>query len=195
MSADLAAEDRSPLRLLAERIAAGDRGAESELAREFLPGVIAMVRRQTRPLDADGEDMAQEVMQSAITALRSKRIRDAATLPAYLRASVVFTVRAHYRKQHRRGEDRAEQVDDKVEVNDDPQDNLVGHQLATLVRRLIGELQIDRDRQLLERFYLSEQSKEQVCADLGISDEHFHRVAFRARERLRELLREAGVVA
>lgn len=181
--------------MLAGRIAAGDHGAEAEFARMFRPGVLAMVRRQARPLDADGEDMAQEVMQSAISALRSQRLRDPTTLPAYLRASVVFTVRAHYRKQHRRGEDRAEPLDDKVEVNNDPQDNLVGHQLARLVRRLIGELHIDRDRQLLERFYLREQTKEQVCAELDISDEHFHRVAFRARERLRELLREAGVVA
>lgn len=194
MSAELATETRTPLQLLAERITAGDAAAENEFVRHYRSGVLALVRRSARPFDADVEDMAQDVMQSTITALRDGRVRDHANLPAYLRSSITFIVRSHYRKQHRRHEDRVVVLDDGIAVNDDPEDNMTGHQLATLVRRLVSDLHIERDRQLLERFYLREQPKEQVCAELGISDEHFHRVAFRARERLRELLLDAGVV-
>ncbi len=193
MSAELASEIKTPLQLLAERIAAADASAENEFVRCYRAGVMALVRRHARPFDADIEDMTQEVLQSAITALRDGRVRDHATLPAYLRSSVTFTVRSHYRKHHRRGEDRVVALDDSIPVNDDPSDNVTSHQLAALVRQLVGDLQIDRDRQLLERFYLREQSKQQVCTELGISDEHFHRVAFRARERLRGLLLDAGV--
>ena len=35
------------------------------------------------------------------------------------------------------------------------------------MRRLLDELRYDRDRQLLLRFYLSDDSKEEICADLG----------------------------
>lgn len=194
MSAELASETRTPLQLLAGRITAGDAAAENEFVRHYRSGVLALVRRCARPFDADVEDMAQDVLQSTITALRDGRVRDHATLPAYLRSSITFTLRSHYRKQHRRHEDRVVVLDDGIAVNDDPADNVTSHQLAALVRQLVGELQIERDRQLLERFYLREQPKEQVCTELGISEDHFHRVAFRARERLRELLLDAGVV-
>ena len=193
MSAELAAENKTPLQLLAERIATADAAAENEFVLTYRAGVMALVRRQARPFDADIEDMAQEVLQSTITALRDGRVRNHATLPAYLRSSVTFTVRAHYRKQHRRHEDRIVALDDSISVDDDPSDNVTGHQLAALIRQLVSELQIDRDRELLERFYLREQSKEQVCTELGIDDDHFHRVAFRARERLRALLFDAGI--
>lgn len=194
MPAELASETTTPLQLLAERIAAGDAGSEDEFVRQYRSGVLALVRRSARQSDADIEDMTQDVLQSTITALRQGRVRDHANLPAYLRSSITFIVRSHYRKQHRRHEDRVVALDDGFAVNDDPQENVTGHQLAALVRQLVGELHIERDRQLLERFYLREQPKEQVCAELGISDQHFHRVAFRARERLRELLLDAGVV-
>ena len=42
------------------------------------------------------------------------------------------------------------------------------------------------------RFYLHEESKEQVCRELELSDEHFNRVIFRARNRFRGLLEDRG---
>jgi len=59
---------------------------------------------------------------------------------------------------------------------------------AEMVRRLIGELPTDRDRQLLLRFYVGEEDKERICADLGLDSLHFNRVLFRARQRFKELL-------
>jgi RNA polymerase sigma-70 factor (ECF subfamily) len=56
------------------------------------------------------------------------------------------------------------------------------------VRRLIGELDTDRDRQILYRFYIAEEDKERICADLELSSLHFNRVLFRARQRFKELL-------
>lgn len=57
-----------------------------------------------------------------------------------------------------------------------------------IVRRLIGELPTDRDRQLLLRFYVAEEEKERICSDLGLDSLHFNRVLFRARHRFKELL-------
>jgi RNA polymerase sigma-70 factor (ECF subfamily) len=49
-----------------------------------------------------------------------------------------------------------------------------------------------RDRDLLVRFYLNDESKEDICASLDLTDEHFNRVLFRARNRFRELLERRG---
>jgi RNA polymerase sigma-70 factor (ECF subfamily) len=56
------------------------------------------------------------------------------------------------------------------------------------VRKLIGELPTDRDQQLLLRFYVAEEEKETICAELGLDSLHFNRVLFRARQRFKELL-------
>ena len=62
---------------------------------------------------------------------------------------------------------------------------------ARLVRRLIGELPTDRDRQVLYRFYIAEDDKAAICQDLELSSLHFNRVLHRARQRYRELYQEA----
>jgi hypothetical protein len=46
----------------------------------------------------------------------------------------------------------------------------------------------------LVRYYLDDESKEEICAALGLSDEHFNRVIFRAKNRFRELLERRGYV-
>jgi len=45
----------------------------------------------------------------------------------------------------------------------------------------------------LVRFYLHEESKEQLCESFGLSDLHFNRVIFRARSRFKELLKRRGL--
>ena len=49
-----------------------------------------------------------------------------------------------------------------------------------------------RDRDILVRFYLNDEAKEEICRELRLSEEHFNRVIFRARNRFRELLEQRG---
>ena len=62
---------------------------------------------------------------------------------------------------------------------------------AAIVRQVINELPTDRDRQVLFRYYIVEDEKEQICADLGLTSLHFNRVLHRARERYKELYERA----
>ena len=63
-----------------------------------------------------------------------------------------------------------------------PLDKVLAGEEARQVQRLLGELRYDRDRQVLFRFYLSDHSKEEICADLEIEPLRFHKVLFHARE-------------
>jgi RNA polymerase sigma-70 factor, ECF subfamily len=65
--------------------------------------------------------------------------------------------------------------------------------LGALVRRLLAELPGDRDRAILTRFYLNEHEKSEICRDLNLTDLGFNQVIFRARNRLRQLLIQAGI--
>ena len=57
---------------------------------------------------------------------------------------------------------------------------------------MLDEMPGERDRELLMRFYLNDEAKEQICQELKLSREHFNRVIFRARGRFRELLEHRG---
>jgi RNA polymerase sigma-70 factor (ECF subfamily) len=64
---------------------------------------------------------------------------------------------------------------------------LLQKEKAGVVRQVLGELYSQRDREVLYRFYVAEEDKEQICIDLGLSSLHFNHVLFRARERFRNL--------
>ena len=62
--------------------------------------------------------------------------------------------------------------------------------LSGIVRELLQELKMPRDREILLRFYVQEADKEEICSELDVSPEHFNRVLFRAKNRFRKLLLE-----
>jgi len=57
---------------------------------------------------------------------------------------------------------------------------------------MLQEMPGARDRELLVRFYLNDEEKDAICQELNLSQEHFNRVIFRARNRFRELLEQRG---
>jgi RNA polymerase sigma-70 factor (ECF subfamily) len=68
-----------------------------------------------------------------------------------------------------------------------PLNKLLEEEKTKVVRLVLREMTQARDREVLRRFYLEEEDKERICADLGLSSLQFNRVLFRARERFREL--------
>ena len=65
-------------------------------------------------------------------------------------------------------------------------------EVAGHVRRLLAELSQERDREILNRFYVRELDKATICRQLGVDDSHFNRVLYRARQRLRDLVLREG---
>lgn len=181
-----------PVPGLVARIAAGDREAESIFVQRYQRGVTALVRRHCRPNDPEVSDLVQEVLSSVLLRLREGALREADSLAAYLQVTVVRTTTAEYRRRAMR-EPSGETV--QSEVDDDSAQPLDLDRLrqARAVRELIAQLPTPRDREILRRFYLEEQSKADVCGALSIEPAHFHRVVFRARQRLGELLERAGI--
>jgi RNA polymerase sigma-70 factor, ECF subfamily len=196
-------EPGHPKASLARRIADGDRSAEAEFAATFRRGIHTLVRRHCRPLEPAVDDLAQEVLIGVLEKLRGGALRDEAALPAYIRSAVQLTVQAAYRKRGRRGEDspgadmdvaEAADIDDPAQrAQGDPAHQLHREQLGRLVHRVLGEMDVARDREVLRRFYLLEHDRDTVCHDLGIDIQHFRRVLFRARERFGACARREGL--
>jgi len=72
-------------------------------------------------------------------------------------------------------------------------DRIAAGEQARRVRQVLEELGTERDREILRRFYLSSEDKEEICKDWGLSSLQFNRVLCRARERYRELYEAASM--
>jgi RNA polymerase sigma-70 factor, ECF subfamily len=178
---------------LVRRIASGDPAAEEELVRRYSQGLLFHLRRMTGDPSLS-DDLHQETFRVVLERLRGGGIADPERLAGFILGTGRNLFLAGWRKQSRRGERDAVDVEE-LELLDpapDPFDQTLREEEIREVRRLLGGLGTDRDRQILFRFYVAEEKKERICADLGLSSLHFNRVLFRARQRFREMLAELG---
>ncbi|MCH9649461.1 MAG: sigma-70 family RNA polymerase sigma factor [Deltaproteobacteria bacterium] len=188
----------SDLHQLADRIRQGEKEAEEELVERFQRGLsLALRRRSQDPTLA--EDLTQDTLLLVLEKIRRNEVREPERLAGFIHGTARHLLQAHRRKNARfvalesaSGEvswaDTPPAADEKAGQDEaGALSHLLRKEEARLVRQLLDELTIERDRQLLIRFYLSHQAKSTICADLAIDEEHFRRVLFRARERLKEL--------
>ncbi len=171
---------------LVERIRAGDALAETELVERFTRGVRAILRLAGRE-PALVDDLHQETMRILLERIRAGAVRDPAQLAGFV-ASLARNLATEHFRQLRRTEPRGEAI---LQLLEDPSPSAyevaVLTEQAALVRRILEELPIERDRDVLRRFYLGQDSKDRICADYGLSSLQFNRVLHRARDRFREL--------
>jgi RNA polymerase sigma-70 factor (ECF subfamily) len=173
---------------LVRRIAAGDASAEGELVERYSRGLRYLLRRLgAAPELAD--DLHQETFRIVLERLRKKELDEPEGLAGFLRGTARNLMIAERRKTaRRRTESDEEEVAEAVHPAPSQLSAVLLAEEAETVRRLIRELPTDRDRQLLLRYYVSEEEKENLCIDLGLDSLHFNRVLFRARQRFKEIL-------
>ncbi|MDJ0839735.1 MAG: sigma-70 family RNA polymerase sigma factor [Acidobacteriota bacterium] len=169
------------------RIMNGDISAESDLVSAYGRAVSFILRKETRDEDA-ADDLYQETFRIGIEKIRKGDLREPRKLGSFLSSIARFAVIDYYRAEAR-NESRYE----KTEENSFPAApesqlrSLLRNEQAELVRQAIDEMKSDRDRQILFRFYIAEDEKDDICADLDLSSLHFNRVLHRAKQRYKEL--------
>ena len=176
---------------LVRRIRAGDRHAEAELVERYGRGVMMILRRAARNA-AVSDDLYQDTFRIALEKVRQGDLREADKLSAFICSVARNLVIEYFRRSvsHERLTEIAEA--DRPHYSAPNQlEALLQQEKAAVVRQVLDELPTDRDRQLLFRFYIAEDEKEGICADLGLTSLHFNRVLHRARERYKELYETA----
>ena len=177
---------------LVRRIQAGDRRAEEELVERYGEGLTFLLRRWTRDREA-AADLYQESFQLAIEKIRRGELRDPDRLPGFLRSLARNLSTHHYRRESSRG-NRETPIATEFEPPDQSPGQLgalLRQEKIGLVRRLLSELPVERDRQILLRFYLREEDKERIREDFGLSRAELNVVLFRARRRYQSLCETA----
>lgn len=177
---------------LVARIHAGDNAAESELYARYGPSVMRMLQTLTHNRWTT-EDVHQETFTIVLSRLRRRPLDVPERLGHFVRRTARIVLMATNRKRRFREEREICNADWVQRVIDPAPCQLVRllrQEQANRIRQLISVIRSVRYRLLLHRFYLDEEAKEIICADLGLSPEHFNRVIFRARRRFLRTLRE-----
>ena len=178
---------------LSRRIREGDVSAESELIRQFEPGLRVLLRRRTGGDLGLLHDLVQETLLVVLQRLRGAGIDDPLKLAAFAAQTARNLAIASLRKTERQKTD----VDSEAtERNADPAlgvDAMAADAEAALaVRALLRELPQVRDRLMLKRFYLEDHDKEVICQELNLTEAAFNQALSRARKRFRQILEERG---
>jgi RNA polymerase sigma-70 factor (ECF subfamily) len=166
---------------LARRIQSGDRSAEAELVDRYGAAVAVIIRKNVRNA-ANREDIYQEVFQIAIQKIRGGDLRQLESLPGFIRSLTRNLITLSYRRANPR-------ADAFVDPSAPPSQlqRLLNRERESMARRILSGLASSRDREVLYRYYLQDQDKQQISNDLGLKMLHLNQVLFRARERYREL--------
>jgi RNA polymerase sigma-70 factor (ECF subfamily) len=155
------------------------------------PGLRALILRRVRDPEV-AADILQDAAVTTLEKLRSGEIAHPENLGGYLYRVALNHLRNHRRKD-RSGLSSADALDQLPASEKDADWECVGErQWATAARRMLQEMPVTRDREVLIRFYLDDGDREQICRELQLSEEHFNRVIFRARNRFRELIEHRG---
>jgi RNA polymerase sigma-70 factor, ECF subfamily len=158
--------------------------------RDF-PGLRALILRRVRDPEA-AADILQDAAVTTLEKLRSGEIAQPENLGGYLYRVALNHLRNHRRKD-RSAVSSAEALDElPSSENQDDWGNIGGRQWATAARRMLEEMPVARDRDILVRFYLDDEDKDSICRELQLSEDHFNRVIFRARNRFREFIEHRG---
>lgn len=195
-SATLAEMEPSPARALVARIHGGDRSAERDLFLRYARGLRFLVRQRCND-DQLAQDVVQDCFRIALPQLRAGRLENPDALNAFLRGIALNL----WSEQQRAGwrERVVDTEQDWAELGaadvDSPLEATTQAQRRTLIQRLIADLPVARDRELLWRYFVLEQDKSQLCAALQLTSEHFDRVLHRAKARFRALAGERGLTS
>jgi RNA polymerase sigma-70 factor, ECF subfamily len=156
-------------------------------------GLISLFARKLGDREL-AEDLVNQAFVESLDKLAQQQIADPGRFSGFVYGVAFNLLRNHRRRMDNRRDNRASSIVlDNLPSNASLFDQLVDESIAAATRRLVTELPIARDREVVRRFYLEEQGKVEICKDLGLSALHFDKIVFRARRRLRRLLEARGI--
>jgi len=181
-------DEQRMLENLVRRVRHGDVDAESEIFTHFHRGLFFFLRRLTNDATS-AEDLGQEAFMVLIRKLRADGLAEPAKLNSYLRG-IARKLAARYLARQRQREVAfdAEFFDRVADPAADQFAEISRNETRQIVIELFSELHVERDRQILLRYWVYDEDKSTICTALDIQEPHFHRVIHRAKKRFRDLL-------
>jgi RNA polymerase sigma-70 factor, ECF subfamily len=162
---------------LVSRIRSGQTDGMEELYRLFSRGIRFYLVRQLGTAGVD--DAIHDIFLSVVQAIRRDELRDPERLMGFVRTIV--------RRQAATGtSDRQPRTQPLDLRQENPEEAADFHRKAEFVDQVMAALS-QRDREILTRFYLHEESQDQICKEMALSETQFRLLKSRAKARFGEL--------
>jgi RNA polymerase sigma-70 factor (ECF subfamily) len=171
---------------LVKRIQSGDPSAMEEMYGVFTTGIRFYLCRQLGPQDLD--DRVHEAFVTIAQSIRKGEVRQPERLMGYVRTVVRRQVAAQIEAMM---EQRRRQIDPSLgglicDRQPNPEIQAIEQEHIAVAYRVLQSLP-QRDREVLVRFYLQEQSPAEICREMDLSATQFRLTKSRAKIRFAEL--------
>lgn len=167
----------------------GDKAAEEELYRRYRRGISNVIWKVTgRPSLIP--DLCQETFVIAIEKIRKGELREHEKLSGFM-VGIARIISLAYLRNPQNREISIDESGDLKDINPNQHDHLLREEITTITRQTINSLKSARDREVLYRFYIEEDEKEQICSDFGLTSSRFNVVLYRAKKQFEKLYRKA----
>src|SRR5579863_9319652 len=171
---------------LVERIHRGEESGMEELYRLFGRGIRYYLCRQLGHQELD--DKVHDTFVIVVQAIRRGELREPERLMGFVRTVVRRQVAAYIDEAVHSRRDELN-LDMGVRVADrrrDPEQTAAFRQKVDFMLEVLRSLS-KRDREILTRFYLDEQSQETICREMDLSETQFRLLKSRAKARFGEV--------
>jgi RNA polymerase sigma factor (sigma-70 family) len=171
---------------LVSRIQREDSGAMEELYRLFSRGIRFYLCRQLGAQEL--EDKVHDTFLIVVQAIRRGELREPERLMGFVRTVVKRQVAACIEQnvQRRRDWQGLEEGSSVSDGRETPEESVISRQRVEIMEAVLRQLS-RRDREILTRFYLLEQSQEQICAEMNLTETQFRLLKSRAKARFGEM--------
>src|SRR5579871_2342869 len=171
---------------LVKRIQDGKESGMEDLYRIFARGIRYYLCRQLGPQELD--DKVHDSFLIVVQAIQRGDVREPERLMGFIRTVVRRQVAAYIDQiVHTRKEEIDIEVGSRVaDRRGNPEQTVALRQKAEILRNVLQRL-TPKDGEILTRFYLNEQTQEQICAEMGLTETQFRLLKSRAKARFGEL--------
>jgi RNA polymerase sigma-70 factor, ECF subfamily len=158
----------------------GDQYAVTELFGRLERGARLLAGRQ---LNWQGEDdCVHDAFVSLIDFIQQNRVLNADSLPSLFRTILHRRIITEIKsRQASRKREVSIEFCSVVDHSSNPERATLGEQQRSMLRQALERLST-LDREVLVRFYVLEQAKEQICAELNLTDTQFRLRKTRAKQ-------------
>ena len=176
--------------LLATAIHQGDKRAETVLYERYYKPTLYLLERKTRNPE-QAQDLCHEAFCILLERLRNQPLSAPEKLAAFLHHVAMNLHIADIRKADRRKTHADQELVGRVaDTTQNQYRQLLRDRSGAAVRLLIDAMDNQRDRRLLHGLYIEEKDKDELCAELDLTQRHFDKVLFRAKQRFKEFVLE-----
>lgn len=174
---------------LVERIRNGDEASVEELYNTFSRGIRYYLCRHLGSQELD--DKVHDAFLIVLQAIQNGVLREPERLMGFVRTVVRRQVAAFIDQavQSRKEQTVIEAGARIPDSSLNPERSVIDEEQSQIMYEILRGISA-RDREILTRFYLYEQSPEQICVEMSLSDTQFRLLKSRAKARFGELGRK-----